>query len=366
VQIDAAWAGLYIPTDPMSKVDRKLVLSDLREEYLNLLTPLFSQHERVDTTEYVLALIRAGGMQDAGWDPLEESRAFVNDLAGLIQSDDPAGRFTDPETTSWRLALVAYAHLVEMDAPYDMLANLFRVGARRKYSVQPFAEPSPKKAKTWKLNGPPPPGPSKKLPKLHELAASCGMSAVTDAFNAFYSGPLRNAISHSDFVLHGKAFRARKSYFEDAPGSRVFAPSIELDRLQEILSRTFCFYSAFLELELRARLAFRQLKGHTFRYDQHYKGILELLFDDELICGLTIHWPNGTSSRMRRGSDGCEATNILFGREGSIEPMVGLYAQHPGEYSPLVERGAEPVYQQTESGAAITWDGARIPTATGS
>src|SRR4051794_4195049 len=106
----------------MSKVDRKFVLTDFRDEYLDLLTPLFSQHAHVDTTEYVFTLIRAGGMQDAGWDPLEESRAFVNDLAGLIQSDDPAGRFSDPETTSWRLALVAYAHLVEMDAPYDMLA----------------------------------------------------------------------------------------------------------------------------------------------------------------------------------------------------------------------------------------------------
>jgi hypothetical protein len=345
----------------MSKVDRKFVLSDLREEYLNLLAPAFSQHVRVDTTEYVFALIRAGGLQDAGWDPLEESRSFVNDLAGLIQSDEPAGRFTDPETTSWRLALVAYAHLVEMDAPYDMLANLFRVGARRKYSVQPFAEPIPKNAKAWKPSGPPPPGPAKKLPKLRELAAACGMSAITDAFNAFYSGPLRNTISHSDFVLHGKSFRARKSYFEDAPGSRVFTPSIELDHLEEILSRTFCFYSAFLELELRARSAFRQLKGQTFQYDQHYKGIIELLFDGELICGLTLHWPNGTSSRLRRGSDGCDATNIVFGREGCIEPMVGLYARQPGEYSPLVELGAEPLYQRTESGAAITWDGTRTP-----
>ena len=347
----------------MSKVDQPFLLSDFREEYVNLLSPLFSQHTRVDTVEFVYALIRAGGMEDAGWDPLEESRAFVNDLTGIIQREAPAGSVTDPETTRWRLALVAYAHLVEMDAPYDMLANLFRIRAGRRYSVRPFADLAKTKKGTKGLNGPPPPGPTKKLPVLRNLAASCRMSAVTDAFDSFYFGPLRNAISHSDFVLHGKAFRARESYFEDAPGSRVFMRSLELNRLQEILSRAYFFYSTFLDLELRARVTFGQLKGQTFQYDQRYKGILELLFDEEVVCGLTIHWPNRTSSTLRRGAQGCEATNIVFGREGSIEPMVGLYARHPGEYSPLVERDATPVYQRADDGSDITWDRARIPTA---
>lgn len=264
------------------------------------------------------------------------------------------------------MALVAYAHLVEMDAPYDVLGNLLRIRAGRRHSVQPFADPGTKKtAKAWKPNGPPPPGPAKKLPKLRELAASCEMSPITDSFDSFYSAPLRNAIGHSDFTLHGMHFRARRGYFPDSPGGRVFTPSLELERLQEILSRAFCFYSAFFDLELRARMAFRQLKGQTFQYDQHYKGILELLFDDEMICGFTIHWPNGTSSTFRRGADGCDATNVMFCGEGSIEPMVGLCASDPGEYSPLVERGAYPVYQKTREGADVTWDSARVPTVTG-
>lgn len=83
----------------MTKVDRNFALSDYREEYLTLLSPLFLQLDRVDTVEYVCALIRAGGMEDAGWDPLEESRAFVNDLTGLIQGDLATGTFADPEIT---------------------------------------------------------------------------------------------------------------------------------------------------------------------------------------------------------------------------------------------------------------------------
>jgi hypothetical protein len=348
-------------------VERDLILSDFHDEYRKLLDPVFSQHTHVDTVEYVCTLIRAGGLQDAGWDPLEESRAFVNDISAFIQTDAVnSSGLSDPQTARWRLALVAYAHLVEMDAPYDMLANLLRVRVGRRYSIQPFrdfgAATSRKGRKTSILSGPPPPGPAKKLPKLRELASACDLSAITDAFDLFYSGPLRNAIGHSDFVLHGKTFRAPKSYFENSPGGRVFAPSLELDRLQEILSRALCFYSAFFELESRARLAFAGLRGQTFQYDQHYKGILEPVFDDDVICGLKIHWPNGTTSVVRRSPAGCDATNVLFGPEGSIEPMVGMYATHPGEYSPLVERGASPLYQKTEGGSAVTWEGARTPS----
>jgi hypothetical protein len=344
----------------MTRIDRKFEISDCRQEYLDLLSPLFLQHERVDTVEFVCALTRAGGTQDAGWDPLEESRAFVNDLASLIQADPAATNFSDPEVTRWRMALVAYGHLVEMDAPYDVLANLFRIRVGRRHSVQPFADGTKKSAKPWKPNSRPPPGPAMKLPKLRELAASCKMSAITDAFDSFYSAPLRNAISHSDFTLHGAHFRARKGYFPDSVERRVFTPFLELERLANILSRAFCFYAAFFELEFQARMVFRGLRGQTFQYDQRYKGVLELLFDEEMICGFTIHWPNGTDSTFSRRSEGCEATNVMF-RDGCIEPMVGLYASNPGDYSPLVERGAAPTYQQTKNASEVTWDGARVP-----
>jgi hypothetical protein len=54
-----------------------------RKRYAGLLAPLFSPQD-VDTFEYACALLRVGGCQDAGWDPLQESREVLRRHGGVL------------------------------------------------------------------------------------------------------------------------------------------------------------------------------------------------------------------------------------------------------------------------------------------
>jgi hypothetical protein len=136
--------------------------------------------------------------------------------------------------------------------------------------------------------------------------------------------------------------------------------SMQLRHLAVIISRAMCFYTALFELDSLARGLFGDLVGKVFRYDNEYKGIIEVLYEDGLVCGFAVHWPNGTTSRYRRGRAGCQAINLRFRDEGFV-PVVGLYASRRGAFSPLVEEGSKPTYQSMESGRAVSWEDAIEP-----
>ena len=78
--------------------------------------------------------LRISGMQDAGWDPFEESKAAFEDYNALLRVDESqlsqAGR--------WRIGLLMYCQAVEMTAPQEFLANLLRILGGEKYHIRPF------------------------------------------------------------------------------------------------------------------------------------------------------------------------------------------------------------------------------------
>ena len=71
--------------------------------------------------------------------------------------------------------------------------------------------------------------------------------------------------------------------------------------------------------------------------------------DDDLMCGFKIHWPNNSESTYRRTEDGVEMINCMVDlKHATVEFMVGLYARERDDFSPLVEKGEEPVYTKLE------------------
>jgi hypothetical protein len=86
-------------------------------------------------------------------------------------------------------------------------------------------------------------------------------------------------------------------------------------------------------------------KNAFLPYDDHYKGVMQFLFDGEgILIGFRIYWPNGTCGEYARTKDACTGLNLSFDPDGSINFMVGLIASRRGAFSPLVEHDAEPVY----------------------
>src|SRR5271157_59464 len=111
--------------------------------YADILNPLFwddSFYEASALFEYICTLVRAGGIQDEGWDAYLESQAMLDDLKKLASMQLPPEAFPDVGRTRVRLALISYCHATEMDLPYFLLVNLLRVRLGRKYDIVPFSD----------------------------------------------------------------------------------------------------------------------------------------------------------------------------------------------------------------------------------
>src|SRR5262245_2913043 len=101
---------------------------DAQTSTRSVVEPLFEKAKATDEFEYACSLLRPRGMLSAGWEPLAESEAILDDVTSLIAA--PL-RFE----TQVRLGLLAYCHAVEMSVPYDVLGNMLRVCLGDRYKI---------------------------------------------------------------------------------------------------------------------------------------------------------------------------------------------------------------------------------------
>jgi hypothetical protein len=310
--------------------------------YVTALEPLFqpSQDAGVDVErlfQHVCCLVRAGGIEAPDSDPIVESTALIDDMRALSALSLDPETFTHPERTRSRLALISYAHVTEADFFYRMLASLAKVRAGHRYDMSPFAD-------LWRKRGDRivPPAVSAKIRRVNELASKVGVDTQS-LIEEFYFKDIRNAVFHADYALTDTEFVMRGGGLHKVKEGYL-TPAVPLDELGEIIFKTFEFYRAIMALHHRARRQLRDFKNKILPYDWHYKGLLELMFEDDLVAGFRTYWPNGSRSEFSRTRDGSRATNVVFEKDGSINFMVNLYARHPGTFSPLVEHDANPVY----------------------
>lgn len=93
-----------------------------------------------------------------------------------------------------------------------------------------------------------------------------------------------------------------------------------------------------------ARAGFTHLRNIALPFQFRLKGLIEFLFEDDLVCGFRVYWPNLQGAEFTRTSKGCHAINLWPELQGGLSIDVGLYASSPGPFSPLVENGREPAY----------------------
>jgi hypothetical protein len=193
---------------------------------------LFDEARSVDEFEFGCALLRFRGMQDAGWDPFVETQLLVEDLMALISAPIRAH-------TQVRLGLLLYSHLTEVGAVYDMLANLVRVIAGARYSIDPFLEfyPRNRKGELQFLST------TKKVSVLKEMLDQAGHASVAELLDWFFNAPVRNAFAHADYTLHEDKFRSGSERFEIGG---IETSELELQTLGEVLNRALAFYEAFM------------------------------------------------------------------------------------------------------------------------
>ena len=152
-------------------------------------------------------MVRASGMKNTGWESHYESLSFLKDFKALGEIDLPADKFPDQAQTRTRLALISYCHVIEMNLPYELLANLLRLRLGQKYAIDPFAHlRTPKKLNEGgvkRIVKMMPVFPEKKIKEIEEMSANAGMPEVGTALRGIYDPIIRNAVYHSDYVVHG-------------------------------------------------------------------------------------------------------------------------------------------------------------------
>jgi hypothetical protein len=323
----------------MNDIDPEAIFKGYRDRYVNILRPLFLPEETVsnDIIRYFASLLRVLGMEDKGWDPYAESRQILNDLNRLMNIRLPKKNFPDGERTTWRLGLLLYAHIVEMDAPYEVLANLLRFRLGQGYNPNPYFDfLTEKEKKNFPKSGI---RTGRKIELIKKLSDEAGLN-VGNIYDEIYNSRLRNAIQHSDFILTDEDFRSRSGI----SGTKAF--KLAYSELDDLLTKAKAFIAAFLQIEMTARKVWGRNSGRAIPYDSHYKGLMEVLVDEQgLLCGFVVHWPNESQSMYRRTEQGVDMLNCMVSsKKANIELWVDRYARNPGSFSPLVERDADPIY----------------------
>ena len=326
-------------------------VKNIEKRYLNAFEGLFLPEDPIsnDIVKYFASILRVVGMEDKGWDPHLESRGILEDINKILQLENKEDTFENADYTTWRFGLLMYSHIVEMDAPYEVIANLLRCKLGKGYRPDPYREFLNRQEKKNFKNKPL--FPRQKIKVIKKLAEDAS-SPIGDIIDEFYDPQLRNSISHSDFIITDDEFRSRSG-----SGARR-AYKINLSDLNIKISKAKIFISAFFALDSAARIHWGNHKGKALVYDSAYKGMMEILVDDNnLMCGFKVHWPNNSESVYRRTPDGIEMTNTMLDLSRStVDFFVGLYARDPGSFSPLVEKGSEPKYTPLEiTGEVPVW-----------
>lgn len=321
----------------------------LSDVYVEALAPIFlpSDPTKPDILDYFGALLRVGGIEDPGWDPYAESRIFLQEIFDLTQIELPEAKFPDVDKSIIRLGLLFYSHVVEMDATYEVLANLLRFKLDLGYAFNPFFDfLTYRQKKAYPKRGI---YPDQKIKIVSELAERVGID-LQSIFDSFYDNALRNAVAHSSFVITDEHLVCRSSKV-----GKSFRMS--LDELDEKMTRAKAFIGAFFALEKEARRQCGEAAGRSLAYDPHYKGVMEVLVDEDgLMNGFKVHWPNGSDSWYQRTAKGAQLVNCLIqAQRPAIELFVGSYPKDHDDFSPLVGRGQEPEYSKLQCGAPTVW-----------
>lgn len=330
------------------------------DRYTQELVPLFKLLE-VDLFPLVCSLLRVGGKMDHGMDSLEESREVLNDLVQLNQLSLPSNLFADMNKTHWRLHLLSYIHLIEMNAPYHMITNLLRIRCGLPYTFTPFREYKEQFVSTGSVSRRQHsyvnPSPMVKIGEIKMLAVKAGFPHVGSLFDEFFIPALRNAVAHSDYALTDKALYLFHKKIPDESDKSQLTSYIPFDRLEKIVSKAYNFYSAFFILESLARQEVVEYASDVFPYDQKLKGLVELLtHKDNQLSGFKIHWPNGIESIYQRFEEGCRTKNVKTDRNGCLIFYSGKKPRKSDPFSPLIPCGKKPRYTPaTDSDIPLKW-----------
>jgi hypothetical protein len=185
--------------------ERNDVHDEALPRYVTAFDRVFSKAEEACESEFVKALLRVGGVQDAGWDPYESTRRAIPAMIKLHEElPEGPGHFE----TARHLQLWTYGHIVEASEPYSILADMLDIANGGFF--KPYRFPPVPIYRARPGQPAPPTRPQffrEKLPELERLAEGAGEANALDPIREVWDYDLRNAVFHADYSLHGGEVR---------------------------------------------------------------------------------------------------------------------------------------------------------------
>lgn len=206
------------------------------------LNHLFLAAKEKDEFEYVCALLRIRGMEDPGWDRLEETATLVREMLSLISTP------LLPHTRI-RLGLLVYCHLVEADSIYEVIANMLHTVEGERVSIDPFHDLYRRKRPSDNHPSGQTIPPSAKLVVRHlcDHAHRVGQGAVAELLEWMFNDDVRNAFFHGDYILYQDQFRSR--------GAGL---SLTLEAVGDVINRGLAFYDGFMSVWQEHRHSYKE------------------------------------------------------------------------------------------------------------
>jgi hypothetical protein len=249
----------------------------------------------------ICTLLGVAGMQDAGWDPFEESEQAFKDYNWHLnaQSEELS------EKSQWRVGLLMYCQACEMSAVHGTLANLLRIHIDQPYHFNPLGSlgrADKKRMFKWY-----PSSAKVKWAKIRSMAEQAKRVDLVRLIDAIYNDMVRNAFSHSDYIIGEEHFRWTEG---GLPGQMPL----------ENVNNSFSFFGMFMGMRER----WRGLVAEMPRYHRWPNfEVFEILKADGKVDGFQVHFSNGTSARFHRKPEGVDLMNVLLRPDGTFTFMVG-------------------------------------------
>ena len=203
---DGTWTVQHLDTD---QGERNEVYDEAVPRYLGAFDPAFNRAYETCEAEFVRALVRVSGVQDAGWNPYETTLRAIPAMLKLHQLI-PEG--DEHYETSRHLALWMYGHIIEASEPYAIIGDMLHIagGGWFKGSLRfpdVHVRKPPEGDPGWMIPKRPQRFLDEKLPELERLAEAVGEPGVLDPIREIWDRDLRNAVFHADYSIHGSETR---------------------------------------------------------------------------------------------------------------------------------------------------------------
>lgn len=178
--------------DGIWKASHKVKYEDFKYQesflkYLNLLDPIFNKAKQTNEFEFICTLVKVQGFRDSGWDPFENleqlNKYFWRIASSRLEDNLKANQ-----------ALFLYGLILEASDPYEALANLLNIIEGDRYTILNFPDSTDASGRIRSQH------PLDKIAQLKKRAKKKKLDL--SLYDDFFDNGLRNAVFHSDYVIH--------------------------------------------------------------------------------------------------------------------------------------------------------------------